>query len=229
VFPTRQAYGLDKLLPGRLWSCGYVLSSSAAAGLPTRPRDGERPRIVVAGGGGRDAFPLLSSAVTALRSIPASERPDADIIAGPLMDDDLHQPLAADAESCGIRVHRSVADLPGLVDGADLFVTMGGYNSVVEAVASGCPTLVVPRVGPSAEQRMRASCFAERGLIETLDSQQATAARLAAAFRIVRAAAPRCAPGIDLGGADRAAQFICQAIDSTTDSTRTEVKHARAG
>jgi len=226
MFPTRQAYGLDELAPGHVWSCGYVLNASVSPGHRAEPCTGQRPRIVVAGGGGRDAFPLLSSAVNALQSIPASERPETDIIAGPLMEDDLRRSLAEGAESCGVRLHRTVASLQDLIGGADLFVTMGGYNSVVEAIATGCPTLVVPRVGPSAEQRMRASCLATRGLIEAIDSHEASPARLAAVFRSVRAATPHRSPAIDLGGADRAAQFIAEAIESNS-RLGTEVKHAR--
>ena len=35
-------------------------------------------------------------------------------------------------------------------------VTMGGYNSVMEVLAHGIPTLVVPRVAPREEQLIRA-------------------------------------------------------------------------
>ena len=187
--------------PGRVRSCGYVTNASGPEIAPPAEAASAQPRVVVAGGGGRDAFPLLSAAVAALQSIPAAQRPEADIIAGPLMDDDLRRPLAR-APSSGIRFHRTLRSA-ALIGKAELFVTMGGYNSVVEAMATGCRTLVVPRVGPSAEQRMRAACFAALGMIETHRTPRSRPrSALAAVFRTVRAMPPRRTPGIDLDGAD---------------------------
>jgi predicted glycosyltransferase len=224
IFPSRAAYGLDALAPGRVRSCGYVTNFSRVREPSPELRMAQRPRIVLAGGGGRDAFPLLSAASEALQLIPPSLRPEADIIAGPLMDAELRQPLERGATSDGIRFHRTHSNMQGLLDQADLFVTMAGYNSIVEAIATGCRTLVVPRVGPSAEQRMRASCLSQLGIIETIDPQEATPAALAAVFGTV-GKTPRRRHGIDLDGAERAAEFIGDAIIDQTNQTR--VNHAR--
>lgn len=218
VFPSRLLYGLDGLAPGRVWSCGYVTHLATATGANVPADRGAPARIVVAGGGGRDAFPLLAAAVEALCSIPAAERPEADVIAGPLMDADLRQPLELRAVAAGLRFHRSHPDPHGLLARADLFVTMGGYNSVIEAIAIGCPTLVVPRVGPSAEQRMRATCLARLGLVQAIDLDQATPAVLAALFREPYRAVPRREAAIDLDGANRAAAHIRAAIASQFSS-----------
>lgn len=229
VFPTRQAYGLDALAPGHVQSCGYVTNFSTTDQAEARIEASGRPHIVIAGGGGRDAFPLLSAAVDALRLIPAGERPGADIIAGPLMDADLRAPLEQGAALDGIRFHRTHANMQDLLASADLFVTMGGYNSVVEAIATGCRTLVVPRVGPSAEQRMRATCLAERGMIEAIETHHASPEALAAVFRTVRRGAARRTPAISLNGADNAAAFICGAIAGKANAApiKSKVKHAK--
>jgi len=47
-------------------------------------------------------------------------------------------------------------------------VTMGGYNTVCEAVSFRKRTLVVPRVTPRREQLIRAERFRERGLLDVL-------------------------------------------------------------
>ncbi len=229
VFPTRQAYGLEKLLPRRVTSCGYVTSLDGSRGPAAAGQT--KARIVVAGGGGRDAFPLLVAALEALALIPEEERPDADIISGPLMDAELVQPLKKAAADLSVRFMKSHPDIPALIAEADLFITMGGYNSIIEAVGAGCPALVVPRVGPSAEQRLRAECLAKRGIVEMIPANDADAIRLAGAIRKVRPGTPRKTASLDLGGADRAAEIICGLVEKNEQSrllAKKEVKHANA-
>jgi predicted glycosyltransferase len=45
---------------------------------------------------------------------------------------------------------------------------MAGYNTLAEVLRFQQKALVVPRAGPSAEQRMRSRLFKERGLIDVL-------------------------------------------------------------
>jgi predicted glycosyltransferase len=218
LFPTREAYGLDKLVPGHVHSCGYVTNVDSAAKKPKKDGSAKK-RIVVAGGGGRDAFPLLAAAVEALRAMPEHERPHADIIAGPLMDSDLFVPLDQSSAAVGINFHRTHPNVPGLLASADLFVTMGGYNSVVEAIAVGCPTLVVPRVGPSAEQRMRADCMKAKGLVSVLNAHDADVPGLRAALKsLLQKPLKKSGAAINFKGAEFAADFIAQAIEAGTVS-----------
>ena len=126
---------------------------------------------------------------------------------------------------------KSHPDIPALIAEADLFITMGGYNSIIEAVGAGCPALVVPRVGPSAEQRLRAECLAKRGIVEMIPANDADAIRLAGAIRKVRPGTPRKTASLDLGGADRAAEIICGLVEKNEQSrllAKKEVKHANA-
>jgi predicted glycosyltransferase/CheY-like chemotaxis protein len=229
VFASRQVYHIEKLKPYNVSSCGYVTSvSSPHQGPATKP---VRARIVVAGGGGRDAFPLLASTLEALASMASEERPDADIIAGPLMDAELLQPLEKASADIGARFMKSHPDIPALIAEADLFITMGGYNSIVEAISIGCPTLVVPRVGPSAEQRLRAECLAKRGAVEMISANDADAGRLSVAIKKTRPGAPRMTPSIDLGGADRAAALIGGLVEKNMLvrlADNKELKHAKA-
>jgi predicted glycosyltransferase len=46
---------------------------------------------------------------------------------------------------------------------------MAGYNTTVEVLAAGTPALLIPRSGPSAEQRTRAELFAGRSWVRWLD------------------------------------------------------------
>jgi predicted glycosyltransferase len=61
-----------------------------------------------------------------------------------------------------------------LLDRSDRLVSMGGYNTLCEALAHGKPTLVVPRVRPRTEQLIRAERLQELGLVQMLHPDQAT-------------------------------------------------------
>ena len=52
---------------------------------------------------------------------------------------------------------------------ADLVVSMAGYNTTIELLNAGTPALLIPRSGPSAEQRTRARLFAKRDWVRWLD------------------------------------------------------------
>jgi N-glycosyltransferase len=81
--------------------------------------------------------------------------------------------------------HISVArwlPLPGLLAGADVYVTHGGFNSVREAVAAGVPLVVIPM---GAGQYYAARCVNELGLGIVVPPDQRTAGRIRAAVAAV--------------------------------------------
>ncbi|MFQ5565296.1 MAG: glycosyltransferase family protein, partial [Paracoccaceae bacterium] len=212
LYPSHDHYGLEALAPGRVRYCGYVTTVSPPA-TPAPVRRG-RGAIVVSGGGGRDAFPVLDAALEGLRAMPPGSRPAMTLIAGPLMDEEIFKILKRRADLTGVDLLRSTPDIPALLRTADLFVTMGGYNSLTEALAIGCRTLVIPRVGPSSEQRIRAEILSKRGLIETLSIDQATPEALARRFGCLRPARRARLSPLTLGGAAAAASFIAGILSS---------------
>jgi predicted glycosyltransferase len=58
---------------------------------------------------------------------------------------------------------------------------MAGYNTTVEVLRAGRPVVMVPRPGPSAEQRTRAALFAARGWVDTVPPERLAPAALGAA------------------------------------------------
>src|SRR5439155_26246619 len=73
--------------------------------------------------------------------------------------------LEAMAEGLPVEIVPSVSDGLRAIAAADLVVCMAGYNTVSELLSLGKKSLVIPRAGPSAEQRMRAGLFARKALI----------------------------------------------------------------
>src|SRR5690606_33148016 len=145
-----------------------------------RLRTLEAPRrVVVSGGGGRDAYPLIEAAIAATALLPVRRRPHVTVITGPLMDPELQAEARRLGERAKVTVLDQVSDLPSLMARADLLITMTGYNSINEALAVGCPIITVPRLGPSAEQRLRAEALERQGLARYPRREDMTAERLA--------------------------------------------------
>jgi predicted glycosyltransferase len=87
---------------------------------------------------------------------------------------------------------------------------MCGYNTTMEILRSGRRALLIPRVGPSAEQRMRASLFAEQGWVDMLQpddlSSELVAGAVLASLRQGSLMNPQVKP--DLQGLQNAAAAL---------------------
>lgn len=98
-------------------------------------------------------------------------------------------------------------DLESHVAAADVVVTMGGYNSVWEAIGAGKRPIVAPRQMSSDEQMLRAERVSALGLATTLLAADLTPATLAQAVRaeLERGVSPTATVAVDLdfAGSDR--------------------------
>ena len=177
VYDTVSEYGLDDWAPGRTRYCGYVACEDDLGVTPALRRElgcEGRQLMVVTAGGGYDAYPMMSRTMDALEAMPSRRRPHTVFIAGPLMDDELRSELTRRARGLDAQVMKSVPGALPYVNSADLVVTMGAYNTLVDVARLGKPCIVVPRMGPSAEQLTRARRFEAMGYVRTLLPEQAT-------------------------------------------------------
>ena len=86
---------------------------------------------------------------------------------------------------------------------------MAGYNTTAEILSLGARALLVPRRGPSAEQQMRASRFAQRGWVDWLPPASLSSTSLANAVLDALDKPVGCAgPPPDLLGRQRAALHL---------------------
>lgn len=142
---------------------------SAAGSAPDAADD--RPLVVGMVGGGADGGELAHAFVTT--PLPAGTR--AALVCGPQMPEAEHRALEALAHGRrDLCIIRSMPDARPLLAAADAVVAMAGYNTAAEILASDVPALLVPRVVPRTEQRIRAQAFAARGLAQTIDPADAT-------------------------------------------------------
>jgi predicted glycosyltransferase len=198
VFDMAAQYGFPPAVTARMHYTGYLCAASRAKlSRPGKGKDG-RAQIVAMVGGGADGYELLRTVLEALPAVDAVRPCSATLLTGPFMPKSSRQDLERRAKSLPVRVRESVRDLPPLVAAADVAVAMAGYNSSVEVLVTGTPAVLVPRVGPSAEQRTRARLFAERGWVRTIEPEQLDEAALAAAV-LDCLAGPKPAPP-DIGG-----------------------------
>jgi predicted glycosyltransferase len=113
---------------------------------------------------------------------------------------------------------------------ADVIVSMGGYNSVCEALSIGRPLVIVPRSTHKVEQRIRAETLAARGLARWIHPNDLSGGKLFEAIdwalsldrdahaRRVRAVIPV------FDGAARLTEYLARWIGHDEPGDRSDVK-----
>jgi len=214
--PVRE-YAIPLGVASLIRFCGYVVGELGAASAPFGGSSAQRPAVLATVGGGEDGFPVLEAFLQA--SVGAGW--DALAVAGPHCPADRFEALRSAAEASGGRVMHAVADLPSLLMSTDAVVCMGGYNTLIEALASGAATVCVPRSEPRTEQLIRARAFEQRSLLHMVEPEDVSAAEmrrtvedaLGEAAVVTRADRVRHARRVlDLGGATRAAHSVAEAV-----------------
>jgi len=184
---------------------GYVTEAETS---PTRTdrSDGE---ILISAGGGAVGQPLLKAAVAARPMSFERRRNWRLITGGNLPQADVEQ-LQETAQ--GFTVERFRSDFKDLLSRCRVSVSQGGYNTVLEILASRTPAVIVPFAeGAESEQTDRARLLAQKGLLRLLPAEELDPERLAA--EIDRAAVMEIAPfTINLDGARQSAAIILDAL-----------------
>jgi predicted glycosyltransferase len=194
VATFERSFGKASRLAGKLHYTGYVVSEETMKG------DAGSGEVLVSAGGGAVGQRLLETAIAAR---PLSRLRDRTwrVITG------LNAKEGLKGE--GVIVERFRNDFTLRLRNCVLSVSQAGYNTVLETLQARARALLVPFAAQGeAEQALRATLLAERGLLEVLEEASLSPRRLAAA--IDRAAArPRPGPGaVDFGGAQRSAELL---------------------
>jgi predicted glycosyltransferase len=185
VFPTAEMYRISEAVNDCVQYCGYVCNMDPVKDpkpLRAKLQCNDEPLIAVMAGGGADAYRLMQTYLAALPLVNNVVRVSTVMVTGPFMPESQHRDVREEAKRLGVQIHGSVGDSLSHLNAADLVVSMAGYNTLTEILRFHKPAVIVPREGPSAEQRMRAGVFAERGLVSLVDPQHLSAAGLANAI-----------------------------------------------
>jgi predicted glycosyltransferase len=206
VFDADAEYGLSAQVR-QLRFNHYV----APRAVPAAAAASDEAFVLVTGGGGADAYPVAAAFIAALPAVLRSSPVRSIVLTGPNMPEPQRQVLQSAARGLPVEVLASAADATALIQRATALVTMGGYNTLCEVLSLRKPAVVVPRPGPSAEQRIRARLFSDRGLIRVIDPDVLTPEGLAAELASLingHAVLPDPANIPPLDGAQRAATLL---------------------
>ena len=208
-------YGLSSFLAERLRYVGIACCVEGMMGMPAIPQAGpahEPPHVVVTVGGGADGCRVVEPTIDALVSWDDRSPMRATIVTGPLLDEAESARIQGRVRSHrNIRFLETVPNVHELLSDADLVITMGGYNSIYEALCMRRRILALPRTHPRKEQLDRVLRLERLGLLDFVDDDAATDP---SAFRArMRAALDRPAPdaraaGLRFDGATRAAEHV---------------------
>lgn len=174
------AHGDERIVPAEtsfpeLRRVRHLLRYTGYIGRMPSPGARRRDEVLVSAGGGAVGDALIRAAVAArelssLRNLPWT------VVTGPLSASDLRG-------THGITFVRHLPDLSERLAHAALSVSQAGYNTVVETIAGGTPSVVVPfETEREREQITRATCLAARDLLTVVRSDQLSPASLAAAI-----------------------------------------------
>ncbi len=216
VFDPIKAYALSPVAAAKTTFTGYVRHperGQAPAEIRERLGAQSLPLVVATVGGGLDGGDVLRAYVEAV-STGALSGVVSYVVAGPhLPASELAQLHELAKQIPDVTLVSFTDDMVSLIATADAVVTMGGYNAVCEAVAAGKRPIVIPRVGSSNEQRVRAERFAALGLVTYLHPSGLTPERLAMTVRaeLERDISPPTV--LDLDGVERASAVLASALD----------------
>lgn len=194
IYGMQEVYDLAREL-GLKQDVGSLINYSGYVCTPALPRYTARARstslasyengtklILSMAGGGADAFPMMRTLLEAFPKVRAKIPCTMQVITGPFMPTEQRHELEKMASGLPVRIRNTVSDTLSYLDAADLVVSMAGYNSSIEILRSGKPAILIPRAGPSAEQRMRATLFADRGWVRFMEPNEVNADLLAQAI-----------------------------------------------
>ena len=214
LFPLAATFARAAEIPVPVHHTGYV----AAAPGPTRPSgvvrrelgvECGRELVVASAGGGKVGSEVLLAVLTACRERPRLCRAAIRVSTGPFCADAAHAAIEAAAAALpDARVYRFADAFVDILAAADLSVSLGGYNTVMELLAAGCRGLVAP-FDQNREQRLRAERLQALGLLGVLDPPDLEPGRLAG--RLLAALdGPSPNATVNLDGARNTASFLEQ-------------------
>lgn len=179
---------------------GY-LAHGRESSEPVQCRTVDKPFILTTVGGGSDGFHLVHKA--ARMKVPSGYQ--HIVVAGPQMHDSDFFKLRQSAHP-DTQIYRSWPGLSKLIASASAVISMGGYNTACEILASRTPALIVPREVPRKEQLIRAQALRAVGAAEYLRPHAVSESALAEWVK-ANVDIPVDRSGLALNGLEKMAEF----------------------
>ena len=150
--------------------------------------------------------PILTAAVQAFNRLTSEKACHLKVFTGPFLDGADFDSLKSIAGP-NVQIEKFSPDFLSYMAAADLSISMGGYNTTMNILATGVPALVWP-FPQNREQRLRAERLAGEGLLTVLEEEDLHPQRLAHLMEQVLAAPKSRSGNFDLDGAVNTARWI---------------------
>ncbi len=153
---------------------GFV-SQAAPQRLEVAPhRSSDQPMILVSIGGGRVGYELVECALQASAQLRTSFPHRMMILTGPYMPEEQFQTLLTSAAMQEqVTILRYTSDFLSYLQEASLSISMAGYNTCMNLLATGTRALVMPFTGGgNTEQTIRAEKLAQLGIVGIVSPSQ---------------------------------------------------------
>lgn len=174
--------------------------------------------VVASAGGGAVGYPLLDAVTRAVQHLPEDLPIWVQVFTGPFM-------TARDAGQLQQRrdhrmhIERFATDFPAWLGAADLSLSMAGYNTCMNILATGVRALVHP-FDQNREQGLRARLLEERGLLGVLSSDALEPSGLADRMaRLLQAPPHDAGHTVDINGAANTARWVDETMPHETSIT----------
>jgi predicted glycosyltransferase len=206
LIPFEETFPLAPRIGDRLRYTGYVVEERAQAHPTARHA---RTEVVVSAGGGAVSETLFRAAIAARPLTRLADR-TWRVLCGHALPDETFRALSREAPA-GVVVERARPDFIELLRGAVLSISQGGYNTVMEVLATGTRAVIVPYAGGlETEQTLRGRLLAKRGALSLVDEKHLSPQAIAAAAEAALARPPPAPHGLDVGGAAATAAIIAR-------------------
>jgi|GEM_PF-74519 len=219
VYDPVTAYRFTEDLKAKTHFCHYIREISSGCG-ETKVENavtGEKPLVVVTIGGGDGAGEqVIGSYLEMLQRFRSDIAFESLILTGPFLGAKLLRRFRNEIEGLPARLVEFVSSTSPYMKRADLIVSTGGYNTMIQTLTFGKKALVIPRVMHRKEQLIRARRFEEMGLVTCLHPDDVTPEHLYATITRELAdpsqpiAEARADSLIPLDGPERFADFCSQ-------------------
>lgn len=171
--------------------------------------------VVASAGGGAVGYPLLDAVTRAIPRLPQDLPIRVQLFTGPFMatrdTEQLHQ-----HRDHRLHIDCFASDFPAWLEAADLSLSMAGYNTCMNILATGVRALVHP-FDQNREQGLRARLLEDRGLLGVLSTDDLDPSALAERM-LQRLQAPRhgARGAVDINGAANTARWITDRMPNET-------------
>jgi predicted glycosyltransferase len=204
IFKLNDSFKPERPLTIKVHHTGFVTRNVRRDASPTGTD------TLVTAGGGIVGHAIYRAAIDAQKVLWERKGWGMTLVAGPLFPDEDWQMLQAQAHDVrGLLLVREVPTMAPLLAQAGRVVSQCGYNSALEIVQHGLPTLFIPFArGQESEQTTRAHQFEQLGLSDWMPENELCGATLARRLMELQKPAPKTA--LNINGASDSAKMILE-------------------